>query len=111
LKGLCFNVRQPRVAVLHAESGNWTMQFHAKTQRRRKVAMLLSAFAPSRLPLRLCVKLLLQVRVDNFKYFGGVKGFGECADGAEFLRFVKHLRAAVCGDEKNGNLRLESAQV
>ena len=40
-----------------------------------------------------------------------MKRLCECADGAESFRFVKDLRAAVRGDEKNWDLRLEIAQV
>ena len=53
----------------------------------------------------------MQVGVDDFEEFRGMKGFGECADGAESFRFVENLWGAVRGDEKNGNLRLKTAQV
>lgn len=40
-----------------------------------------------------------------------MKRLGECTDGTESFRFVKDLRTAVRGDEKNWDLRLEIAQI
>ena len=40
-----------------------------------------------------------------------MKRLGERADGAEPFRFVKDLRAAVRGDEKNRDLRLKIAKI
>jgi hypothetical protein len=53
----------------------------------------------------------MQVGVDEFEEFGGMKGLGKRADGAEFFRFVEDLRAAVSGNEKHGNLRLQVAKI
>ena len=57
------------------------------------------------------INLLLQVRVDDFEKFGGMKGFGEGADGAESFRVVEYLWTAVRGDQKNRNLWLQTAQI
>ena len=110
IKILCFNVRQGVLSVLHAESASWTIGFtqRRKEQIERHKESPLSAFVKS---LRLCVKLLFEVSVDDFEEFFGMKRFGQCADGAEAFRFVKHLLTPVRGDEKNGNLRLQTAQV
>ena len=57
------------------------------------------------------VSWTMQMGVDDFEEFSGMKRLGQCADGAEAFRFVKHLLTPVRGDEKNGNLRLQTAQV
>ena len=53
----------------------------------------------------------MQVRVDDFEKFSGMKWLGECADRAESFCFVENLRAAVRGDKQNRDLRLEIAQI
>ena len=107
---VCFNVRQRRVSVLHAESDigpcNSTQRHKGQNQRHKE-----NFFAPSLRSSRLCVKLFLQVRVDEFEDFCGVKWFCEGTDRAESFRFVKNLRCPVSGDEKNRNLRLQVEKI
>ena len=53
----------------------------------------------------------MHVRVDKFEDFSGWKWFGQRTDRAEFLCLGEYLWTAVCGDEKNRNLRLKIANV